>query len=372
METTQAQQKALDDALVAPDNPNTLIFQETHSKIDEILHEVVPQIAKNAINDLIEYNLKPCIANTIIEDRDAFRSEVPALVSQEFNAHTPAIIEELFKNRANDIVLQEALRRKFEKSSPSITSCMENDFHSQHDEHQEDDAPPEGEKRVKRKDNVIDEDEVIPKDETPELIAEFHNIDKRVPTIFVHARMEATLRDTLSNQYRNIEEYAYHLEQSTNFMENQIVWESRQQDIPRIVPKTPIFYGPQRNPNEPPRCCVIWEKVCDFQLGIKSYQIKVNLTAPTLTFSGIEEHAPYSILDEPNTGLNYLNNEDKKRLMYLVEIVKFYDATLEKVLKGVKLRMFESKFFKKLKMLGDLDQDIMKAYEREISMRLSH
>ncbi|GJW11716.1 hypothetical protein Tco_1577543 [Tanacetum coccineum] len=65
--------------------------------------------------------------------------------------------------------------------------------------------------------------------------------------------MEATLRDSLSNLSRNAEEYAYHLEQSTNFMENQIVWESRQPDIPRTIPKTLIFYGPQRNPNEPPR-----------------------------------------------------------------------------------------------------------------------
>ncbi|GJW94890.1 hypothetical protein Tco_0174562, partial [Tanacetum coccineum] len=459
-----------------------------------------------------------------LPDRDAFRLEVSALVSQEFNAHAPAIIEELFKSYVQSNV--EALRRKFEKSSPFIISCMEDDFHSQHDEHQEDDVPPEREKRVKRskkskrsksargssskhsskdstkyvpkqqsqqqkwdlwgEDNVIDEDEVIPEDETPELIAKFHNIDKHVLTIFDHARMEATLRDTLSNQYRNAEEYAYHLEQSTNFMKNQIVWESRQQDILCTVPKTLIFYGPQRNPNEPPRClynkdlfflkygntkekkyifslykihaeeflepdleekikkvvrivtdqpsgldfmdqilvmgandkpdnfskvdfkylnkkdiedlyyvyqskkvvnqkiklmnslitfirsCVIWERVHDFQLGIKSYQIKVNLTAPTLTFHGIEEHAPYSIVDELDTCLIYLNNKDEKRVMYLVEIVKFCDATLEKVLKGVKLRMFESKFLKKLPLLGNLDQDIMKAYEREISMRLSH
>ncbi|GKE86428.1 hypothetical protein Tco_1560170 [Tanacetum coccineum] len=70
----------------------------TLRRIDDIPHEIVPQIAENVINDLIEYNLKPCIANTIIEDRDAFRSEVHALVSQEFNAHASAIIEELFKS----------------------------------------------------------------------------------------------------------------------------------------------------------------------------------------------------------------------------------------------------------------------------------
>ncbi|GJX35681.1 hypothetical protein Tco_0247238 [Tanacetum coccineum] len=163
------------------------------------------------------------------------------------------ILKRSLQDRANDIELWKALRCKFEKSSPSNTSCREDDFHSQHDEHQDDDAPPEGEKRVKRKENVIDEDEVIPKDETPELIVEFQNVDKVVPTIFNRARIEVTLKDTLSNQFRNAKEYAYHLEQSTNFTENQIVWESRQQDIPHTIPKTLIFYGPQRNPNEPPR-----------------------------------------------------------------------------------------------------------------------
>ncbi|GJW32441.1 hypothetical protein Tco_0052473 [Tanacetum coccineum] len=38
------------------------------------------------------------------------------------------------------------------------------------------------------------------------------------------------------------------------------------------------------------RSSVIWERVHDFQLGIKSYQQKVNLTAPTMTFPGIKDH----------------------------------------------------------------------------------
>ncbi|GJT85043.1 hypothetical protein Tco_1066760 [Tanacetum coccineum] len=71
-------------------------------------------------------------------------------------------------------------------------------------------------------------------------------------------------------------------------------------------------------------------------------------------------------------GLIYLNSKDEKRVMYLEEIVKFCDATLEKVLNEVKLRMFKSKFLKKPPLMGELDQDIMKAYKREISKRLSH
>ncbi|GJW80550.1 hypothetical protein Tco_0144525, partial [Tanacetum coccineum] len=108
----------------------------------------------------------------------------------------------------------------------------DDDIHSHHDDHQEDDAPLEGEKRQQQQqqewdewveENVIDEDEVIPKDEKPELITELQNVDKHVLAIFDHARMEATLNDMLSNQFKNSEECTYHLEQARNFMENQIV-----------------------------------------------------------------------------------------------------------------------------------------------------
>nr|GEZ06248.1 putative RNA-directed DNA polymerase [Tanacetum cinerariifolium] len=124
-------------------------------------------------------------------------------------------------------------------------------FHgSDHDDHQEGDAPPEGEKRAKRQktskssksEPVSDVDEVIPTDDSPELIEEFQNVDKLAPTVCDHERMEATLRDMMSNQFRNAEEYAYHLEQLTNYMENQIVWESRQEDIRRSKPQALVFY----------------------------------------------------------------------------------------------------------------------------------
>ncbi|GKA10720.1 hypothetical protein Tco_0690153, partial [Tanacetum coccineum] len=402
-------------------------FWETHNKVDQVLKEVILEIAKNAVNDLIEYNLKPCIAETIIEDRDAFRSDITAF------------------DRPDNITLWEALRRKFEKSSTSNTSCREDDFHSHHDEHQDDDAPLKGEKRVKRskkskrsksarEENVVDEDEVIPEDVTPELIVESQNVDKRVLTIFDHARMEATLRDSLSNLSRNAKEYAYHLEQSTNLFflkygnteEKKYIlslhkihveefpepdleeklnrWvrkkfktfneDARITKVVRIVTDQPhgldfmeqiLVMRANNKPNSFSeadfkylnkndiedlyylcrikeidnhkinlmnslitfiRSCMIWERVHDFQLGIKSYQMKVNLTTPTLTFPGIEEHAPYTIVDEPQMGLIYLNSKDEKRVMYLEEIVKFCDATLEKVLNEVKLRMFESNFSK--------------------------
>ncbi|GKB89636.1 hypothetical protein Tco_0961908 [Tanacetum coccineum] len=223
---------------------------------------------------------------------------------------------------------------------------------------------------------VIDEDEVISEDETPKLITELQNVDKHVPTIFDRTRMEATLND-IFNQFKNAEEmeilrrrsiflslYKIHaerfpeadLEEKMNRwvhkeFKNLMKMHGYQFNIGKIhgikectrkikeesetIQKTiSLITGLQNR--------VIWERVHDFQLGIESYQFKVNLTTPTLTFPSIEAYEPYSIVDKPNTSLIYLNNKDEKLVMYLVKIVKFYDATLERVLKEVKLMIFQS------------------------------
>ncbi|GJX88244.1 hypothetical protein Tco_0340258 [Tanacetum coccineum] len=80
------------------------------------------------------------------------------------------------------------------------------------------------------------------------------------------------------------------------------------------------------------RSSVIWERVHDFQLGIESYQQKVNLTAPTITFPGIEEHDMFSIIYEPVHGIIYKNSKKEKRVMRHTEIHKFCDATLNREL----------------------------------------
>ncbi|GJV19526.1 retrovirus-related pol polyprotein from transposon TNT 1-94 [Tanacetum coccineum] len=60
------------------------------------------------------------------------------------------------------------------------------------------------------------------------------------------------------------------------------------------------------------RSIMIWERVHDFQLGVESYQQKVNLTAPTITFPGIEFKV-FSIVSEPRVlkGLKSYNNNVK-------------------------------------------------------------
>ncbi|GJV13099.1 hypothetical protein Tco_1354640 [Tanacetum coccineum] len=333
-------------------------------------------------NETIKDNLTWLVVDVVKKERKQTKAEIPAIVSQEFVAHN-------------------AFKAKYEKYFGSTNSCRHDAFLKRdHDDHLYDDALLTGEKSAKRQRTsrgsksargssskqpakgsnttsseqlqqqdydawvkILEthEDKVIPKDETPYLLNEFQSFDMRVPTIADHKRIKDTLKDMIKNQFRNAEEYAYHLEQAQNYMENQIVWENRQEDLITLKKDTLLLYGPQRNPNEPQadsfsdadlkylnkkniedmyymcqnkkvnihenrllnslpvfiRSCVIWERVHDSQLGIKSYQKKINLIAPTLTVYGIDELNTYYVVNVPFVGIVYLNNKEEKRIMGL-------------------------------------------------------
>ncbi|GKA65177.1 retrovirus-related pol polyprotein from transposon TNT 1-94 [Tanacetum coccineum] len=258
-----------------------------------------------------------------------------------------------------------------------------------HDDHQEDDAPPEEEKRAKRqksskslKSSKSARDVEIPEDTTPELIDEFQNVDKHIPTIYDYARTMATLNNVMSNQFKDAEEHAYHLEQTKNYMENQIYENIKEKSYILSLHKIHVVPFPEEDLEEKitedVRITTDQQHGLDYMVqiimmrengkpgsfskadfkylnknGIEdlyylclnkkegSYQIRVNLTAPTLTFPGFEAHDPYFIMDKP-------------------------------ILKEVKLKIFKSEPWKKPPLLGELDLDILKSFEREISKHLRH
>ncbi|GJZ69860.1 hypothetical protein Tco_0633410 [Tanacetum coccineum] len=386
-------------------------FWKVYGNVDKVLYEIIPQNAEKAANDVIDGNLKRIMANTIIQERNALQAEMKS---------NP-------QDQVADQALLDVLKRKFEKSSTSNTSCRDDAFcPHHHDDHQEDDAPHKGEKRAKRhktsksskstrsSSSKKTTNEVISKDTTPELIDEFQNADKHILTIYNYTRMMATLNDMMSNQFKDTEGYTYHLEQTKNYTENQIVFgkadkmiSNDQSHMLKITEVVRITIDQQHGldymeqiivmrENDKPdsfseadfkylnkndiedlyylclnekvnfceiklmnslitftRNCIICERVHDFQLGIESYQIRVNLTTPTITFPGIEAHDPYFNVDKLKTSLIYLTSKEEKRVMYLAQIVKFCDATLERDMNKVKLKIFKSEPWKKPHMLGD-------------------
>ncbi|GKB45439.1 hypothetical protein Tco_0896192 [Tanacetum coccineum] len=114
------------------------------------------------------------------------------------------------------------------------------------------------------------------------------------------------------------------------------------------------------------RSSVIWERVHDFQLRIESYQQKVNLTAPTMSFPRVEKHIMFSIIYEPVHGIIYKNRKKEKRVMRHSEIHKFYDATLNKVLEGLKSYNNDVKYGYVQRELTNDEVEYLKLFEEGI------
>ncbi|GJY75838.1 retrovirus-related pol polyprotein from transposon TNT 1-94 [Tanacetum coccineum] len=89
------------------------------------------------------------------------------------------------------------------------------------------------------------------------------------------------------------------------------------------------------------RSSVIWERVHEFHLGIEIYQQKVNLIVRTMSFPGVGKHRMFSIIYEPMHGIIYKNSKKEKKVMRHSEIYKFCDATLNRVLEGLKKEEIE-------------------------------
>ncbi|GJX20408.1 hypothetical protein Tco_0223085 [Tanacetum coccineum] len=75
------------------------------------------------------------------------------------------------------------------------------------------------------------------------------------------------------------------------------------------------------------RRIVIQKRVEDLQLGVKSYQKKLNISRLITHRAGITDLKPYSAYSNPQ-GFIYANNLGRNRLMCSHELYKFSDGTL--------------------------------------------
>ncbi|GJS01776.1 hypothetical protein Tco_0318284 [Tanacetum coccineum] len=108
------------------------------------------------------------------------------------------------------------------------------------------------------------------------------------------------------------------------------------------------------------------------KLGVESYQSKVNLTAPTITFLGIKKYKVFFIVFEPVYGIIYKNVKKEKRVMRHQEIYKFCDATLNRVLEGLKSYNNNVKHGYVTPSLSKEDVEYVQLFEEEIEEQLKH
>nr|GFB99968.1 hypothetical protein [Tanacetum cinerariifolium] len=106
------------------------------------------------------------------------------------------------------------------------------------------------------------------------------------------------------------------------------------------------------------RSIVIQRRVEDLQLGVKSYQKRLNLTKPDTYRSDLKRRETYTAYSNPR-GFIYLNKDKKNRLMRIDELHKFSDGTLNDVhnalddrLKGIRMKYLPQTIWRK----GDKDR----------------
>ncbi|GJS24079.1 hypothetical protein Tco_0452711 [Tanacetum coccineum] len=78
------------------------------------------------------------------------------------------------------------------------------------------------------------------------------------------------------------------------------------------------------------RRIVILHRVQDLQLGVESYQKKLNITRPETTRSNISKLTPYTTYKSPQ-GIIYQDKYKRNKLMRSDELYKFCDGTLSSV-----------------------------------------
>nr|GEU90341.1 hypothetical protein [Tanacetum cinerariifolium] len=78
------------------------------------------------------------------------------------------------------------------------------------------------------------------------------------------------------------------------------------------------------------RSVVIQRRVEDLQLGVESYQNKINLTKPNMYRSDLKRNEAYTAYSN-HRGFIYQNKDKKNRLMRIDELHKFIDGTLNDV-----------------------------------------
>ncbi|GKA26273.1 hypothetical protein Tco_0712382 [Tanacetum coccineum] len=93
------------------------------------------------------------------------------------------------------------------------------------------------------------------------------------------------------------------------------------------------------------RNILIKHRVEDLQLGIKSYQMKLNLTQPRWDATDFLFKEDYTIVHKPRAVI-YRDKNDQKKMMWETEVHKFSDGTLTRILEKLDYMVKDYKLFK--------------------------
>ncbi|GJW66437.1 hypothetical protein Tco_0120861 [Tanacetum coccineum] len=243
------------------------------------------------------------------------------------------------------------IRRTHKGSSETQKAEKQHFFHKRdHDDRPDDGAPPEGEKGAKKQKTSRgsnDEDEIILEEASPEFLEDlktpFPEEEVEEHLIRWHIKERSDPKEVYSDYkivkviiIKNEKEYGQDFieeiivkmidNKSYIFIKADYKYLNKDdiEDMYYLCLKGKVNYHENGLLNSLVvfiKSCIIWERVHDYQLGIESCQIKINLTAPTLITPGIKNFELYSIITDPFIRIMYENSK-KEMLGIIFELIR--------------------------------------------------
>ncbi|GKC41064.1 hypothetical protein Tco_1053448 [Tanacetum coccineum] len=377
------------------------------------MKKVVPSKVDKRVNKIAKKLVLLYVAEGLLLDRQKTHTDMATLIAEDVHKERETLRAEL------------SMQIKFEKPAPRVNPCRIAAVRTRdHEDHHDDDAHPKGESSAKRHKTSehgtysMDDDQVPTEEVSPELLEEISGkVDE--------AQLQKAINEMLRAQYPKAQPMTL-LNQDILYLKygssgpKKYVPSLHKYDVKNLWAKQHHIRRHEKKRDNPDKVYseskivevvrtlydlghehkYITEIVMrradgkfdailesyykylhkndieDLYMmcinGLESYQQIVNLTAPTITFPGIERKKLLTITSKPVVGLIYENNKKEKRAMYIKEIPKFCDATLIRVLKLVeKNNMYVKHGYADLK-LSDNDAKYLRFYEEYIKDRLRH
>nr|GEW52670.1 hypothetical protein [Tanacetum cinerariifolium] len=364
--------------------------------LHEAMTDSLPIMVDKHIKDQVEKQVPEQVRNQVpvyvaeglILERQKTKEEMKKMIAK-------AILQEHDPQwQQQDISIWLALQMKFERLQVPQTTCRTPAICPRDQDDPYDDAHPEGEKSVKRQktseyetyvsgesssrhdnEHEQDDDEILTKQVSqdngrgPEKIV--LSLHKFPVVVFNDDDIKERTSRWVNKCVKKFNPYArYGFEHWKN-------------------PHAKIFYIRKHKETEKPKeiiprranDCIVSITEPDFKnlnkndiedMHLLIMNEKVNLTAPTLSFPEVEKHEMLSIIYEPVHGIIYKNSKKEKRVMRRSKIHKFCNATLNKVLEGLKSYNNNVRYGYNQRDLTKDEVEYLKLFEEEIKDRLKY
>ncbi|GJY69072.1 transferase, chloramphenicol acetyltransferase-like domain protein [Tanacetum coccineum] len=310
---------------------------------------------------LLGKNMIKCLTIISSQIQNAIDNAIPSLVDASVRSYMSGHILHVHPAQVQSSSVPEQQHQLYlaMKADPLSFAVRTRDQDDPHD-----DAHPEGENSVKSPSTsgnqeqddefdfwtdsyASDDDEIPTKKVTQDIMEEISlTIDE--------AKLKKMADEMLRQRCTSGDEHQYHIDQMKNFLQSDIVWESRKEILVSPHPRkiTPLVQSCQRDPEAP-----VLSLINQDLLYLKK---------------GIEEYDVFSIVYEPVHGIIYTNSKKEKRVMRHSEIHKFCDATLRRTLEGLKSYYNDVKYGYVQKELTNDEVEFLKLFEEEIEVRLNY